>query len=382
MMELATILVIVNGLLVTLMVSEGLFNQYVRKHDSPWKEMIYNLNSGHLLMWICRGLEIIGYYYILSYSPYRLFENLPVWQTFLIAFIAWDFGFYWFHRAHHKFSALWVLHNVHHQGENFNLSLGIRNAWFSSLTALPFYAILAVAGLPVEMFITVATIHIVIQFYNHNSIVKKSGILELFMITPSHHRVHHGVQDVYVDRNFGGTFVIWDKLFGTFQVELDEVPVEYGSHDKIETSNVFWGNLIPILRWLGLKTENPKLGNYRIPNFHIVTNGLLVFGIYVQYLIYEISGNLTDMGIIFAIGFSGTLGLGFISDQKLWGYRLNLISSIILASIYFIAFRINDIYLEANIVLILFSNLLMYFSFEDVSLNLSTEDTIDSKSVA
>ena len=75
-------------------------------------------------------LEIIGYYYILSYSPYRLFENLPVWQTFLIAFIAWDFGFYWFHRAHHKFSALWVLHNVHHQGENFNLSLGIRNAWF------------------------------------------------------------------------------------------------------------------------------------------------------------------------------------------------------------------------------------------------------------
>ena len=108
------------------------------------------------------------------------------------------------------------------------------------------------------------------------------------MITPSHHRVHHGVQDVYVDRNFGGTFVIWDKLFGTFQVELDEVPVEYGSHDKIETSNVFWGNLIPILRWLGLKTENPKLGNYRIPNFHIVINGLLVFGIYVQYLIYEI----------------------------------------------------------------------------------------------
>ena len=372
-MDLATILVIVNALLVTLMVSEGLFNQYVRKHESPWKEMIYNLNSGHLLMWVCRGIEIVGYYYILTYSPYRLFDGLPIWQTFIIAFIAWDFGFYWFHRAHHKFSALWVLHNVHHQGENYNLSLGIRNAWFSSLTALPFYALLAVAGLPVEMFITVASIHIVIQFYNHNSIVNKSGILEIFMITPSHHRVHHGTQDIYVDKNFGGTFVIWDKLFGTFQVELDELPVKYGSHDKVETSNVFWGNMIPILRWLGFKVENPVVGNYRIPAYQIVINGILVFGLYVQYLIYEIGGNFSDMAIIFAIGFAGTLGLGFISDQKLLGYRLNLFTSVILSSIYFLFFRINDIYLEVNIMLIILSNLVMYLTFEDISFDITSE---------
>jgi hypothetical protein len=135
------------------------------------------------------------------------------------------------------------------------------------------------------------------------------------------------------------------------------------------------------LRWLGFKTENPKLGNYRIPNLQIVLNGLLVFGLYVQYLIYEIDGNLADMGIIFALGFSGTLGLGFISDQKLWGYRLNVISSIILASVYFIAFRINDIYLETNIILILLSNLIMYFSVENVSLNLVKEDISHSKSI-
>ena len=87
------------------------------------------------------------------------------------------------------------------------------------------------------------------------------------------------------------------------------------------------------------------------------------------------------MGIIFALGFSGTLGLGFISDQKLWGYRLNVISSMILAFIYFIAFRINDIYLEANIILILISNLVMYFSVEEVSLNLVKEDNSHSKSI-
>ena len=87
------------------------------------------------------------------------------------------------------------------------------------------------------------------------------------------------------------------------------------------------------------------------------------------------------MGIIFGLGFSGTLGLGFISDQKLWGYRLNVLSSIILASIYFIAFRINDIYLEANIILILISNLVMYLSVEEVSLNLVKEDNSHSKSI-
>ena len=113
--------------------------------------MIYNLNSGHLLMWICRGLEIIGYYYILSYSPYRLFENLPVWQTFLIAFIAWDLvstG-----SIEHITNLVHCgYYNVHHQGENFNLSLGLEMLGFIT-TALPFYAILAIAGLPVEMFI-------------------------------------------------------------------------------------------------------------------------------------------------------------------------------------------------------------------------------------
>ena len=324
-------------------------------------------------MWICRGLEIIGYYYIYSYSPFRLFEAMPLWATLVIAFIAWDFGFYWFHRAHHKYSMLWTLHNVHHQGEHFNLSLGIRNAWFSSLTALPFYALLAIVGLPVEIFITVASIHIVIQFYNHNSIVKKSGIFEHFMITPSHHRVHHGTQDVYLDRNFGGSFVIWDKIFGTFQPELEEIPVEYGSHDPIKTSNVFWGNLIPIFRWIGFKVKLPEVGKFKINNLQIVINGLLVFGIYVQYLLFEIEGNISDMAIIFAIGFVGTVGLGFISDQKLWGYRLNLLFSIMLISVYFIFFRVNDLYLEANLILILLSNVVMYLSVKEINIDFDVE---------
>lgn len=361
-MDISSELVAVNTILITLMISEGLYTKFALKKQAPWKEMIYNLNSGHLIMWIFRGFEIVGYYYIWLHSPFRFFDGVPYWATVVIAFICWDFGFYWFHRMHHKFSVLWALHNVHHEGEHFNLSLGIRNAWFSSISALPFYSFMAIVGIETQIFVLVASTHIVIQFYNHNGIVKKSGFLEHIMITPSHHRVHHGMQEIYIDKNFGGTLVLWDKMFGTFQKEEEDIPVQFGTEKPLGTTNVFWGNLIPIMRWMGFNVKAPVQGKFKISNFHIVLHGLLLFTIYIQYLLMELNGTSTDRLIVFTIGIAGTIGLGFISDQKLWGYRFNLLASSLLVTSYFAFFRMNDVTFEAILAMLMFSNLVMFLT--------------------
>src|SRR5699024_3092268 len=110
---------------------------------------------------------------------------------------------------------LWAVHVVHHQGEHFNLSLGIRNSWYSSLSDLPFIIGLAVIGVPLPVFIIVSSMHYGIQFYNHNGLMGEFDWLKRFIVTPSYHRIHHAMAPVYRNRNFAGTFVFWDRLFGT-----------------------------------------------------------------------------------------------------------------------------------------------------------------------
>jgi len=125
-----------------------------------------------------RGVEIFLFGVLLQHVNLHVVDQWPpVWQ-WIFAFIAWDFCFYWMHRLHHKIGVLWAVHVVHHQGEHFSLSLGSRNSWYSSLSNFPFIAVLAVLGVPLEIFVTVSSIHYSVQFYNHNGIIGKSGWLE------------------------------------------------------------------------------------------------------------------------------------------------------------------------------------------------------------
>ena len=212
-------LLIGTTLLLILILMEIVFLKVVKEEEIPWREVLLNINSGHILLWINRGWILLAYYYIWQNLGFQWIAAWPVWGQWLFTFFAWDFCYYWSHRMHHTVPLLWNVHSIHHQGEHYSLSLGIRNSWFQSLTSFPFFVILSIIGVPIELFIGVSGIHYFIQFYNHNRIVKKSGFLEYFMITPSHHRVHHGSNPEYLNRNHGGTFVFWDKLFGTFQVE-------------------------------------------------------------------------------------------------------------------------------------------------------------------
>tara|TARA_B110000908_G_C10202885_1_gene426206 strand:- start:137 stop:1249 length:1113 start_codon:yes stop_codon:yes gene_type:complete len=349
--------------MIFLMMVEALYQQQKTKQQAPWSDMMFNLNSGHVLMWALRGIEIIIYEYILTHYSLHLLPDMPYWILFIVAFICWDFGHYCFHYMHHKLKWLWMIHIVHHEGTEFNLSLGLRNSWFSPLTSMPFFFFLAIIGVPLEIFILVGSIHYGVQYYNHIGVVKQSSFLEHIMVTPSAHRVHHGIQDIYKDTNFGSVLNIWDRLFGTFQKEQKEIPVQLGVIEPLETENIFWANIIPIAERFGLDIEVPTKGIKKASNTQIVINGLLIFGIFLQYLIIEHDNDLLLKGLIFAIGFTGTIGLGFITEGHLWGYRLNLISSTILITSYFYLNGMLIATLELNLILVLISNLaILYFT--------------------
>lgn len=223
----------------------------------PWLEAIANLHSGHLLLWLFRGVEVAGYAWIASLAVPHLLAGWPLWAVALFAFVAWDFGFYWLHRLHHRIGFLWAIHAVHHQGTHFNLSLGIRNSWLSSLSSLPFFVPLALLGVPVEVFLAVSSLHYTVQFYNHCGLVESSGWLDRFMVTPRHHRIHHGANAEYIDKNFGGTLLLWDRLFGSFQATVPGVTIRYGIDGWAPSYNPWRLNLAPLRQWLGRPEARP-----------------------------------------------------------------------------------------------------------------------------
>ena len=310
-------------LLLLLVLIELAAVRFILKEPIPWKEVTGNLNSGHILLWIFRGLEIVVYDYSLHYLGLGIIDNWPLWTIYVFAFVAWDFCFYWLHRLHHQWPALWAVHEVHHQGEYFSLSLGIRNSWFSSLTSIPFFTILAVLGVPLEVFIVVSSIHYLIQFYNHTRLVNKSGWLEYIFVTPSHHRVHHGKNKEYINKNHSGTFVIWDKMFGTFQAERVDIAIEYGIRNPVNSHNPMWQNGKPISEWLG-KRKKERFTNSTSPipfsSLWIGLGGILLFMLLLVYIYYENQWPSTLKAVFFTYLFMNTLANGGLSDGKPWAF--------------------------------------------------------------
>ncbi|WP_241018209.1 sterol desaturase family protein [Paraburkholderia sp. Tr-20389] len=304
------------------MLAELLVVQRWRGRRAPWRDLVLNLDSGHILMWLFRGVEISVYAWVVEHANLHWADH---WSPLLLwgsALLAWDLGFYWMHRLHHVLPALWSVHVVHHEGEHFNLSLGVRNAWLSSLTTLPFTSIpLALVGVPVPVFVAVSTLHYTVQFYNHNSIVGRSGWLERFFVTPSHHRVHHGQNREYRDRNYGGTFLIWDKLFGSFQRELPDVPVRYGVARPTASTNPFWANIVPLLRYAGARVPGFRHDERRKTRSDITigTGGALLFCVAAYYIHRDGTWPAWGQPLFFMLIFALTLALGGMSDGRPWG---------------------------------------------------------------
>ncbi len=160
------------------------------------------------------------------------------WLTYVIAFIALDFAGYVVHALAHRINFFWNSHIVHHSSEEYNLACALRQS--VSVFVRLFVILLlpaAVLGVPKEVIAVVAPLHLFAQFWYHTRHIGKMGFLEKFMVTPSHHRVHHAINPEYMDKNYGQIFILWDKIFGTFQEELKDVPAVYGVTRPVRTWN-------------------------------------------------------------------------------------------------------------------------------------------------
>ena len=164
------------------------------------------------------------------------------WTTWLIAFLLVDLAYYFLHRYSHTIHVLWAGHVVHHSSEEYNLTVALRQSALHGIFSWVFFIPLAVIGLPWEMFAACYALNLVYQFWIHTrEIDRLPGWLEAWLNTPSHHRVHHGVNPQYQDRNYAGALIIWDRMFGTFEPELE--PVAYGITTPLESWNPVWANV-------------------------------------------------------------------------------------------------------------------------------------------
>lgn len=294
--------------------------QYLQGRTILWREAISNLNSGHLVMLLFRGLEIYAFGLLYVHASVHWIDKLSIVWQWIFGFIAWDFCFYWMHRLHHKIPILWAVHYVHHQGEEFNLTLGVRNSWYSSLTNFPFVAWLAVAGLPLDIFVAVSSLHYTIQFYNHNAIVKESGFLDRCMITPANHLVHHGLDSRYINKNFGGTFLFWDKLFGSFQAKEDHIDDRIGLKSGMPSYNPLWFNHRPLAGFVSrLFPKVEPTASLNLSENFIGFCGIVLFVIAIYYV--NLHGQATRLveWSFFGWILLATIFIGGMSDKKMWG---------------------------------------------------------------
>ncbi len=187
---------------------------------------------GSLFYFVCL-YKVLEYVYL-----HHSILHLPnAWYQWVIAYIAIDFVGYWYHRWSHRINILWAGHITHHSSDHYNYSNGIRTSVFQGINRILFWAILPMLGFSPLVLVVTLKVSGLYDFFVHTEYIQKLGFLEKILVTPSLHRVHHGKNDIYIDKNYGSTFLIWDKLFGTYQKETEKV--EYGIKGTYLDNNPF-----------------------------------------------------------------------------------------------------------------------------------------------
>jgi len=227
---------------------EVLLDKLNNRNNYRFNDAITNISCG-------MGEQVTGVFfkliaiglYDLIFTRYASLHIPANWVSYLILFLGVDFFYYWFHRYSHVINLFWGGHVVHHQSEEYNLSVALRQGWFQKFFSFFFYLPLAWIGFSTVQFLIVSSLVTLYQFWIHTRSIGKLGVFEYVFNTPSHHRVHHGVNPKYIDKNHGGTLIIWDRLFGTFQEEEEEP--RYGITQPVNTWDPVEANL---QHWKGM----------------------------------------------------------------------------------------------------------------------------------
>ena len=213
-----------------LVMVEVLYGYFIKNQKHTVMDTVSSLSSGLTnIIKDSLGLVLVLVSYPFLLGKLALFEIKATWLVWLVAFIAIDFAGYWNHRLSHHINIFWNQHVIHHSSEEFNLACALRQSisnlvGYFGLLLLP----AAVLGVPNEVIAILAPIHLFAQFWYHTQHIGKMGWLEYIIVTPSQHRVHHAINPEYIDKNLGQILSVWDRIFGTFQEELDTVPPQYG----------------------------------------------------------------------------------------------------------------------------------------------------------
>lgn len=196
---------------------------------------------------------LVGVVYFGLYQ-YRLFDVPWTWWAWGLCFVLDDLAYYWFHRTAHRVRWFWASHVNHHSSQHYNLSTALRQTWTGTIAfGFIFRLPLLLIGFPPAMIFFCAGLNLIYQFWFHTEAIKKlPRWFEAVMNTPSHHRVHHATNPVYLDRNYAGVFIVWDKLFGTFQPELESERIRYGIVKQLGSFNLLW---VAFHEWIGIARD-------------------------------------------------------------------------------------------------------------------------------
>ncbi len=338
--------------MLALVIGEYAVSRWMKKRVFEFSDSLTNLACGILERTIFLLFVVIYYAsFTYFYNNYSL-VHIPINPfTTVVLFIAVDFLWYWYHRAGHEINVLWAAHITHHQSEEYNFTLSFRVSAIQLIIRMFFWLWLPILGFDPALTTLIIGINGAYQFFIHTRLINKLGFLEKILVTPSHHRVHHGKNEKYIDKNYGGIFIIWDRIFGTFEREVEEV--QYGitkpmrSHNPIVTwfhyfidlynaSKLEKGLKNKIRIFLGgpetlgkyydqHKTEAPKdIRAHKDIKVYLLTQFTLISTLFAAVYYYTDTMPIPVQYIAIAFLVFSTVSLGFVLDRHPFSFALEM----------------------------------------------------------
>ena len=191
-----------------------------------------------------KGSIFLIYVYLYQFKLITVNDLLPLWAIWIVTFVMIDFVYYWYHRFSHRVRFMWAVHMNHHSSEEMNFTVSLRQAWFGPITKVPFFILMPLIGFDPIITAVAGVASTLWGVIGHTQWIRRLGVLEYILVTPSSHRVHHGSNECYIDKNYGNLLIVWDRLFGTFAEEIE--PVRFGIRENVKTFNpikitfMFW----------------------------------------------------------------------------------------------------------------------------------------------
>jgi len=238
-----------------LLISNWQNKKYYKKEDTL---CTIGLLTGNIIVaFSIKGLILAFHFYLYQFKVLELANILPLWAMWILTFIMIDLVFYIYHRMSHRVRFLWAIHLSHHSSEEMNFAVSFRQAWFGPISKIPFFMALPLLGFDPTIIAVAGVMSTLWGIVGHTQIVGKLGFVEWVFNTPSHHRVHHGSNKQYIDKNYGNLLIIWDRMFGTFEPE--EEPVRFGLVNNVNTYNP---TKITFMAWASMIDDIKNKNNF------------------------------------------------------------------------------------------------------------------------